>query len=219
MHSFFMSEEQKVPELLILISLVCIVYLFTKKGKKPKRRLNEWEQGAAVRRPNSVHSFEPKVVEKNPKIVEVALPKTGNKTNSVPHKKSTYLATKTERRFYRVLQELIPDEYVIHSQVSLMALVQPTNFKDNSRTWAKRMDYVITDRDTKVLAVIELDDSSHRQKKRQERDIYVNNALNGHHPLLRFEARSSYDKTHIATVLERDTIIKCRELENALQYS
>ncbi|TOJ74661.1 hypothetical protein CGI32_25300, partial [Vibrio parahaemolyticus] len=67
----------------------------TKKGKKPKRRLNEWEQGEAVRRPNSVHSFEHKAVEKNPKIVEVSLPKTGNKTNSVPHKKSTYLATKT----------------------------------------------------------------------------------------------------------------------------
>ncbi|MFW1332002.1 DUF2726 domain-containing protein, partial [Vibrio parahaemolyticus] len=166
-----------MPELLILIPLACIVYLFTKKGKKPKRRLNEWEQGAAARRPNSVHSFEPKVVEKSPKIVELPLQKTGNKTNSVPHKKSTYLATKAERRFYKVLQELLPDEYVIHSQVSLMALVQPTSFKDNSRTWAKRMDYVITDRDTKVLAVIELDDSSHRQKKRQERDIYVNNAL------------------------------------------
>ncbi|EHZ2723569.1 TPA: DUF2726 domain-containing protein [Vibrio parahaemolyticus] len=166
-----------------------------------------------------MHSFEPKVVEKNPKIAEVPLPDVSNKTNSVPHKKSTYLSTKTERRFYKVLQELIPDEYVIHSQVSLMALVQPTNFKDNSRTWAKRMDYVITDRDTKVLAVIELDDSSHRQKKRQERDIYVNNALKGHHPLLRFEAKSSYDKNHVATVIERDTLIKCREFKSVLQYS
>ncbi|HHY0466734.1 TPA: DUF2726 domain-containing protein [Vibrio parahaemolyticus] len=208
-----------MPELLILIPLACIVYLFTKKGKKPKRRLNEWEQGAAARRPNSVYSFEPKVVEKSPKIVELPLQKTGNKTNSVPHKKSTYLATKAERRFYKVLQELLPDEYVIHSQVSLMALVQPTSFKDNSRTWAKRMDYVITDRDTKVLAVIELDDSSHRQKKRQERDIYVNNALKGHHPLLRFEAKSSYDKNHVATVIERETLIKCREFKSVLQYS
>ncbi|MCG6478932.1 DUF2726 domain-containing protein [Vibrio parahaemolyticus] len=208
-----------MAELLILISLACIVCLFTKKGNKPKRRLNEWEQGAAVRRPNSIHSFEPKAVEINPKIVEIPLPNTGNKTNFVPHKKSTYLATKTERRFYKVLQELIPDDYVIHSQVSLIALVQPTNFKDNSRTWAKRMDYVITDRDTKVLAVIELDDSSHRQKKRQERDIYVNNALKGHHPLLRFEAKSSYDKNHVATVIERETLIKCREFKSVLQYS
>jgi len=208
-----------VFELIIVLSIGCIVYLFTKKGKKPKRRLNEWEQGASVRRPNSVHAFEPKVVGQNPKVVEVPLPHSGSKPNSVPHKKSTYLGTKTERRFYKVLQELIPEEYVIHSQVSLMALVQPINFKDNSRTWAKRMDFVITDSDTKVLAVIELDDSSHRQKKRQERDIYVNNALKGHHPLLRFEAKSTYDKTHIATLLERDTIIKCRELKSVLQYS
>ncbi|MDF4706852.1 DUF2726 domain-containing protein [Vibrio parahaemolyticus] len=208
-----------MAELTILLALICIVFLFTKKRKKTGRRLNQWGQGGVVRRPNSLHPFESKVVEKPPKIIEVPLPNTSNKTNSVPHKKSTYLTTKAERKFYKVLQELLPEEYVIHSQVSLMALVQPTNFKDNSRTWAKRMDYVITDRDTKVLAVIELDDSSHRQKKRQERDIYVNNALDGHHPLLRFEARSSYDKTHIATVLERGTIIKCRELENILQHS
>ncbi|EPU5971557.1 DUF2726 domain-containing protein [Vibrio alginolyticus] len=203
-----------MSELLIILSLACIVFLFTKNRTKhkprtyTKRRLNEWEKG------NNVDSLAAKTVQ------PPATNKTESKTpNPVPHKKSTYLATKTERRFYKVLQELIPDDYVIHSQVSLMALVQPINFKDNSRTWAKRMDYVITDRDTKVLAVIELDDSSHRQRKRQERDIYVNNALNGHHPLLRFEARSSYDKTHIATVLERDTIIKCRELESVLQYS
>ncbi|EGQ7947957.1 DUF2726 domain-containing protein [Vibrio parahaemolyticus] len=212
-----------MAELIILLSLVCLVFLFAKKGKKRKRRFNEWDQGVAAKRSNNVHAFDTKVIDRHPKLVEVPIPQTkvieSNKPSAVPHRKNTYLATKTERKFYKVLQELLPDEYVIHSQVSLMALVQPTNFKDNSRTWAKRMDYVITDRDTKVLAVIELDDSSHRQKKRQERDIYVNNALNGHHPLLRFEARSSYDKTHIAAVLERDTIIKCRELESVLQYS
>lgn len=212
-----------MAELIILLSLVCLVFLFTKKGKKRKRRLNEWDQGVAAKRSNNVHAFDTKVIDRHPKLVEVPIPQTkvleSNKHSSVPHRKNTYLATKTERKFYKVLQELLPDEYVIHSQVSLMALVQPTNFKDNSRTWAKRMDYVITDRDTKVLAVIELDDSSHRQKKRQERDIYVNNALKGHHPLLRFEAKSSYDKNHVATVIERDTLIKCREFESVLQYS
>ena len=70
-------------ELIIVLSIGCFVYLFTERGKKPKRRLNEWEQDATVRRPNSVHSFEPKVVEKSPNIVEVPLPNPGNKTNSV----------------------------------------------------------------------------------------------------------------------------------------
>lgn len=210
-------------EIIILLSIGCIVYLFTKKSdkrpKQPIRRKSEWAYGRVVEKTDTVHSYEPEVIKQTPKLVEAPLPKATTKADYVPHKKSTYLATKTERRFHQVLLELIPEEYVIHSQVSLMALVQPTNFKDNSRTWAKRMDFVITDSDTKVLAVIELDDSSHRQKKRQERDIYVNNALKGHHPLLRFEAQSSYDKTHIAALLERETTIKCRPLKSVLQYS
>ncbi|TOG85389.1 DUF2726 domain-containing protein, partial [Vibrio parahaemolyticus] len=134
-----------MAELIILLSLVCLVFLFTKKGKKRKRRLNEWDQGVAAKRSNNVHAFDPKVIDRHPKLVEVPITQTkvieSNKPSSVPHRKNTYLATKTERKFYKVLQELLPDEYVIHSQVSLMALVQPTNFKDNSRTWAKRMDY------------------------------------------------------------------------------
>jgi len=68
------------------------------------------------------------------------------------------------------------------------------------------------------IAVIELDDSSHRQKKRQERDHYVNSVLEGQHPLLRFEARSHYDKGHLIKVIERDTDIKCKEYKSALQH-
>lgn len=137
----------------------------------------------------------------------------------VPHKKHVYLSSKTERNFYNVLQEILPSDYVIHCQVSLMALVQPVNFKDNSRTWAKRMDYVITDRNTKVLAVIELDDSSHRQKRRQERDHYVNSALEGHHKLIRFDAIGKYNPIDVAKVIERETDIKCNSLMGLAQHS
>ncbi|TOA80107.1 hypothetical protein CGK18_23810, partial [Vibrio parahaemolyticus] len=110
-----------MAELIILLSLVCLVFLFTKKGKKHKRRLNEWDQGAAAKRSNNVHAFDTKVIDRHPKLVEVPIPQTkvieSNKPSSVPHRKNTYLATKTERKFYKVLQELLPDEYVIHSQV------------------------------------------------------------------------------------------------------
>ncbi|AEX21997.1 DUF2726 domain-containing protein [Vibrio sp. EJY3] len=137
----------------------------------------------------------------------------------VPHKKHVYLSSKTERNFYNVLQEILPSDCVVHCQVSLMTLVQPVNFKDNSRTWAKRMDYVITDRNTKVLAVIELDDSSHRQKRRQERDHYVNSALEGHHKLIRFDAIGKYNPIDVAKVIERETDIKCNSLMGLVQTS
>lgn len=114
---------------------------------------------------------------------------------------------------YFALQKALPSEYVIHSQVSLMALVTPVDFKDNSKTWAKRMDFVITDKSTRILAVIELDDSTHNRKKRQERDKYVNQVLEGHHPLVRFNTERFYEPSYLARVLESKTEIRCNKFD------
>lgn len=134
----------------------------------------------------------------------------------VEHKKQSHLATENERKLYFALQKALPSDYTVHSQVSLMALVKPINFKNNSRTWAKRMDFVITDKATKILAVIELDDSTHNWKKRQERDQYVNEALEGHHTLIRFSTKRFYEPSEIAEVLERKTEIKCNSFNEVL---
>lgn len=211
-------------EMIAMLSVGCIVYLFAKKSKvkavKRKRQIKEWdfERSTEVKAPQSANQESKSV---RPLISDVPIPnvdKEPRKLGAIAHKKSEHLATKTERNFYNTLQKVLPDVYVIHCQVSLMALVQPVNFKDNSRTWAKRMDYVITDSDTKVLAVIELDDSSHRLPKRQERDRYVNDALLGHHPLLRFQAKRQYDPIHIAKVIENQTKIKCNVARSATRY-
>ncbi|WP_194437698.1 DUF2726 domain-containing protein [Vibrio fluminensis] len=130
---------------------------------------------------------------------------TSNQTTleaTVPHKKFEYLTTANERKFHSALRLALPNQYTIHCQTSLMALVQPIDRKNFSRTWAKRMDFVITDHDTKVIAVIELDDKSHQQEKRQKRDEYVNGALSGNHKLIRFQAKRDYDVQEIATVLD-----------------
>ncbi|APX09944.1 hypothetical protein BWP24_27455 (plasmid) [Vibrio campbellii] len=174
-------------ELIIGLSIGCIVYLFTKSKKKANK--------------SNVKPF----VGSSP---ETQLGDQKSKQKVVPHKKRNYLCTKTENKFYQVLRDVLPPEYIVHSQVSMMALVQPVNFKDNSKTWAKRMDFVITDKNTKIMAVIELDDSSHRQQKRQERDIYVNNAFKNLHPLLRFEAMNIYDKVAIIQRLKHETDIQ-----------
>lgn len=120
---------------------------------------------------------------------------------SVPHKKSEYLTTANERKFHTALLEALPDGYTVHCQTALMALVQPVDRKNNSRTWAKRMDFVITDLDTRIVAVIELDDSSHARHDRQKRDYYVNQALDGHHQLLRVQSSRTYCPSFIKSLL------------------
>ena len=97
---------------------------------------------------------------------------------------------------------------MIHSQVPLISLAKPVDYRHNSKSWAKRVDFVITDTATKVVAVIELDDSTHNQKKRVERDNYVNYALKGHHPLVRINTEKFYMPEKIAALLESEAGIK-----------
>lgn len=133
---------------------------------------------------------------------------------TVKHTKQEFLATKNEQRLHSILLDILPSDYVVHSQVSLMALVKPVDFKDNSKTWAKRMDFVITDKTTKVLAVIEFDDLSHRRKKRIERDKYVDSVLEGHHPLVRIQSTRTLSEKSIIEVIEAKTQITCSRLSS-----
>ncbi len=132
------------------------------------------------------------------------------KEDCILHKKHSHLSTLNERRFHSILLEVIPSNYIIHSQVSLIALVTPLHPQHSSKTWAKRMDFVITNKKTKVFAVIELDDSSSLREKRMKCDQYIETVLNGHHPFLRFENKVNFKKSEIIEKIEENTQIRCR---------
>lgn len=120
-----------------------------------------------------------------------------------------YLLTQIEQQFQSVLNEILdPRLYKVHNQVSLMALVKPSAFNRIGATASKRLDYVITDHESKILAAIELDDFSHRRKDRQKRDQFLNEAMSGAHPLIRIKASKRYDVHHIASKL-RENNIEC----------
>ncbi|MFK8027803.1 MAG: DUF2726 domain-containing protein [Gammaproteobacteria bacterium] len=130
-------------------------------------------------------------------------PTNSSSTKSpILHKKREYLCTENEKKFFYALQEALKGKYFVHCQTSLIALVEPIEFKHKSKAWSKRMDFVITDKSTRVLAVIELDDSTHKQKKRIARDEYVNDVLNPHHPLIRIPSRKFYDPKEMLKLIE-----------------
>ena len=126
---------------------------------------------------------------------------------SIRHKKRLFLTTSNERKFFFALKKVCGDNYLIHCQTSLIALVEPEEFEHRARAWSKRVDFVITDGKSKVLAVIELDDSSHNSKKRQQRDRYVEAALGPHHKLLRFNTQQFYHPEHLAERLSKEADI------------
>lgn len=126
----------------------------------------------------------------------------------IQHTKQEYLATRNEQKLYFALQKALDSKYHIHCQTSLIAIVEPIEFKHKKRAYSKRMDFVITDSATKIVAVIELDDSSHNKPKRIERDKYVNAALKPHYPLIRISTQKFYNPEDIAERLENSAGIK-----------
>lgn len=137
------------------------------------------------------------VAQANPKK-KVRTPKT----TGIEHKKHEHLTTDNERKLFFALRKALSAKYLIHCQTSLIALVEPVEFRYKSKAWSKRVDFVITDTATKVIGVIELDDSTHKQKKRIERDKYVNNAFEDKHPLIRLPTKKFYEPKELAKTFE-----------------
>ena len=90
------------------------------------------------------------------------------------------LLTETEKRFYKILKEAIPN-YPIYIQVPLSQMMRVKNGYDrhnwNNRVNRMSVDFVVCDHQTHIIAAIELDDPSHDNEKRQADDAKKDKAL------------------------------------------
>lgn len=104
---------------------------------------------------------------------------TQDKEEFLPYRKKQFLMTKAEYAFNKVLEEAVGDRYYIGRQVLLADLVEVIDsYKWNksyrSKIDKKTIDFVLFNKAgyTPYLA-IELDDSTHSQINRMERDRFV----------------------------------------------
>ncbi|TCB11602.1 DUF2726 domain-containing protein [Acinetobacter sp. ANC 4641] len=86
--------------------------------------------------------------------------------------------TMNEQPTFRKLRETLEPEYVVLSQVSFSAILWTWSNSVRNRYNRKIVDFVICDKGFNVVAVIELDDSSHKGKEERdaERDLLLNEA-------------------------------------------
>jgi hypothetical protein len=72
--------------------------------------------------------------------------------------------TKSEVRFFRLLEKAVPDFYIF-PQVGMAAFLEPPPGKERMRYFAKisqkRVDFLLCDEDVKPVLIVELDDWSH----------------------------------------------------------
>lgn len=87
----------------------------------------------------------------------------------------------SELKLYRELLELFGDKYYIFAQVPYSRLIQVKKGEDKrhrNRFDKKIADFVLCDRESAVAQlVIELDGSSHKREKTQERDALIDAIL------------------------------------------
>ena len=69
-------------------------------------------------------------------------------------------------------------------KVRLLDIIEPRRGEAHYKSLfykiqAKHVDFLITDQDLRIKAIVELDDNSHNTKERQERDEFVDTILTG----------------------------------------
>ena len=89
--------------------------------------------------------------------------------------KKDYILTQTELKFYQLLKQITDElDLIICPQVSLYQIVNSKNYKDFNRIQNKCIDFVIAEPNLKIKLCIELDDYTHKQRKRTKRDEFIN---------------------------------------------
>ena len=100
-----------------------------------------------------------------------------------PYQKRKYFMTLNERTFFEVLSQLINNQYFIFPQVHIASIVEVIKGQEHYMAYfnkiiRKSFDFVIFDKQNlNALLVIELDDASHNQPRRMERDDFVDKTL------------------------------------------
>ncbi len=127
----------------------------------------------------------------------------------LPYEKRPRLVTKAELRFYKSLYKAVQDDWAIFAMVRIADILTVPKTVPKRKTWvnkilAKHIDFVLVDPGSlEPKLAIELDDSSHQRKDRQERDEFVDHAFESAGlPLLRFPVRSSYHAREIREIIE-----------------
>ena len=134
--------------------------------------------------------------------------RTTKALGAMPFRKKDYLLTEAERSFYEVLCRSVDRDTVVFPKVRLVDLLWLPRGTPNrqgllNRVFSKHVDFVLcTGQLLRPLSVVELDDASHSQERRQARDDIVDTILrNADLPLLRVTVRRTYSTEELRQMI------------------
>lgn len=128
-----------------------------------------------------------------------------------PYQQREFLFTPAEWRFLETLRRAVPEGVDIFGKVRVADVLKPEPGLDRgtwqrafNRTAGKHFDFVLCDRGGgRVVCVIELNDRSHQQRARQDRDAFITGACkHAGLPLLMVPAARHYDPAALRGEIE-----------------
>jgi very-short-patch-repair endonuclease len=100
-----------------------------------------------------------------------------NNSFNLKYKKKDFLLTKKELSFYNFLVDNISDKYSVMCSVRLIDIIEPLDKKDftaRAKVIQKHIDFLVCSKwYLNPILAIELNDTSHRNSKRYERDNFL----------------------------------------------
>lgn len=129
-----------------------------------------------------------------------------------PYIAKQYFFSNAEASFYHFLKQMLGESAIIFPHVALRDLVGLQKGLDNSsrstyynKIDRKQVDFLLVDsKNLKPLLVIELDDSSHQEQDRVQRDEFVEKVLaTAKIPIARIPVKSSYDAKELTEMFKQ----------------
>ena len=145
-------------------------------------------------------------------IIKVILRQKTQGAQNYPYEKEQALFSPAERSFLGALEQADNGRYRFMGKVRLADIVKVKSGMNKSawqnafnKIQSKHVDIVACDpASLSVQFVIELDDSTHSQSKRQNRDQFVDNTLKAAGiPVVHVTAKKSYSLQEIESVLSQ----------------
>ncbi len=120
------------------------------------------------------------------------------------------LLTQAEIAFFRVLQQAVGDQYAVFTKIRVADVLKPDRRQEKkewraslNRITSMHFDFVLCDPASSAIhAVIELNDSSHKDGERSARDAFLREACESAGlRLIEVEARSSYSVAKVREII------------------
>ena len=149
-------------------------------------------------------------------VIKVIMKQKAQGKQAYPYEKEPALFSPAERSFLGVLEQVINNRYHLMGKIRLADIVKVKSGLNKSawqnafnKIQSKHIDIVACDPTTlSVLFVVELDDKTHSQSKRQNRDQFVDNVLRAAGiPIVHFTAKNSYSLQEIESILSQAGVL------------